>query len=238
VAEKYTHEELVELLQRSIALKERADERAYSKEDLAAAAKELDLDPALLQTAAVELEARRAARSLAPRPFDTRVELEVQPERFSLRVPPLRPSPKTLAPVGFGVFWLSFVAFWTAGASKGSFLFAAFSIPFWIVGLAMLRRGVAPLIQRTTIELGAGGGRLTTAPLGRRVELRVGELRPHLGVQTRKVQRDDDKEATIEEPALLLDHGTATFPLLVGFSDAERRWVEAELRTWLEARAT
>ena len=52
MAEKYTHDELVELLQRSVALKARADEESYTSEDLAAAAKELDLDPALVHRAA------------------------------------------------------------------------------------------------------------------------------------------------------------------------------------------
>ena len=38
----------------------------------------------------------------------------------------------------FVVFWLGFICFWTFFASQGSGLFAMFSIPFWLVGFAML----------------------------------------------------------------------------------------------------
>ncbi len=42
-------------------------------------------------------------------------------------------------PIGiFAVIWISFVAFWTWGASQASVLFALFSIPFWLVGIAMV----------------------------------------------------------------------------------------------------
>lgn len=38
----------------------------------------------------------------------------------------------------FAIFWLSFVAFWSWGASQGSFFFALFSIPFWVIGISMI----------------------------------------------------------------------------------------------------
>lgn len=34
----------------------------------------------------------------------------------------------------FSIPWLGFQVFWTAGAVKGGYAFAAFSIPFWLVG--------------------------------------------------------------------------------------------------------
>ena len=63
----YTHDELVEVLQRSIALSEAAKDRPYTDADLVAAAKELDVEPEMVRKAQAELERRRAARSLAPR---------------------------------------------------------------------------------------------------------------------------------------------------------------------------
>jgi hypothetical protein len=39
----------------------------------------------------------------------------------------------------FATFWICFIAFWTWGAAHGSILFAAFSIPFWVVGIGMWR---------------------------------------------------------------------------------------------------
>jgi hypothetical protein len=38
----------------------------------------------------------------------------------------------------FAIFWLSFVSVWTVLAATSSIIFAAFSIPFWIVGIFML----------------------------------------------------------------------------------------------------
>ncbi len=38
----------------------------------------------------------------------------------------------------FTTVWLSFITFWTWGASQGSIIFALFSIPFWFVGINML----------------------------------------------------------------------------------------------------
>jgi len=40
-------------------------------------------------------------------------------------------------PIGFATFWMGFIAFWTWGALQSSLAFALFSIPFWLVGLAM-----------------------------------------------------------------------------------------------------
>ena len=46
----------------------------------------------------------------------------------------------------FGVFWLSFVAFWTFLALQASMIFAMFSIPFWLVGFVL----VGGLLKRVT----------------------------------------------------------------------------------------
>ena len=40
--------------------------------------------------------------------------------------------------VFFALFWNGFVLVWTLLAAQGSLLFAAFSIPFWVVGLGIL----------------------------------------------------------------------------------------------------
>ncbi len=47
--------------------------------------------------------------------------------------------------LGFAIFWLTFVAFWTAGAAMGSVFFALFSISL-IVGIGMLSAAVHNLL--------------------------------------------------------------------------------------------
>ena len=47
-------------------------------------------------------------------------------------------SPALTYNIFFTTFWLGFISFWTIGAAFGSIFFAAFSIPFWLVGFTML----------------------------------------------------------------------------------------------------
>jgi len=82
-----------------------------------------------------------------PRPFDAQALLERTPQRLLVHVPARGMKGGLWALLGFGVFWLTFVAFWTAGAlgilfggqvQAWNLGFAAFSIPFWLVGFGML----------------------------------------------------------------------------------------------------
>jgi hypothetical protein len=54
----------------------------------------------------------------------------------------------------FATFWICFIAFWTWGAAQGSILFAAFSIPFWIVGLGMWRGILIGITETQELRLG------------------------------------------------------------------------------------
>jgi hypothetical protein len=227
----YTHDELVAVLQRSIALGEAAKDRPYTDADLVAAARELDVDPQMVRKAQAELERRKAAREVAPRPFDTRVELETSDRRFYLGVPPVRFSAATVVPLGFMTFWFTFLTFWTTMAAKGSLVFAAFSVPFWLVGVAMFRATVFPLFQTTTIELGPETGSIETRPLGKRTRLRTAELRAR---RDEKIVSQSEGGRN-QEAGVVLEHGTKTFKLLTGFSEQEQRWVHEQLREWLPA---
>ena len=58
-----------------------------------------------------------------------------------------------LPQIGFTIFWLGFISFWTWGASQGSVAFAMFSIPFWIVGFAMLGGIINSIFETQTLKL-------------------------------------------------------------------------------------
>lgn len=227
-----SYEELDDVLKRSTALQARRGNAVFTKQDLFDAARELGIDG---KTAAEVVEAhfaRRASTKLAPRPFDTRVQLAVTPELLALTIPPLRPSPKHLAPLAFVGFWFAFIAFWTAGAARGSALFALFSLPFWAAGVGMLARFVLPLVQKTRLTLDRNAGELVVSPFGRRRALRTSELRVRIGEHVRHRQ----KGMAVEKepgPALLLEHGVQTMALLDGYSPQEQRWIESELAAWL-----
>lgn len=58
----------------------------------------------------------------------------------------------------FAIFWLSFITFWTWGASQGSIIFALFSIPFWLVGIMMVGGIINGMFETQTLT--AGGGQI------------------------------------------------------------------------------
>jgi hypothetical protein len=91
-----------------------------------------------------------AAGPTAPpeRPFDAWAVVDRTPERMIVVIPANGMRAATWGLLGFAIFWLGFIAFWTAGALGVFFnhgrvrpqnaLFAAFSTPFWLVGIGML----------------------------------------------------------------------------------------------------
>ena len=58
-----------------------------------------------------------------------------------------------VASAGFATFWLGFITVWTFFAAQGSLLFAAFSIPFWFVGFAMVLGVFTSLFGKQRIEV-------------------------------------------------------------------------------------
>ncbi|MCH2023938.1 MAG: hypothetical protein MK207_15790 [Saprospiraceae bacterium] len=56
-------------------------------------------------------------------------------------------------PIFFTVLWLSFIAFWTRGASGASILFAMCSIPFWVAGFGMLSGVINLIFETQTLKL-------------------------------------------------------------------------------------
>lgn len=81
------------------------------------------------------------------RPFNARAHLERDASALLIHIPAHGMRAGTWGLLGFATFWTAFVAFWTAGAGGFFFnagppqpvnlLFAAFSIPFWCVGIGM-----------------------------------------------------------------------------------------------------
>jgi hypothetical protein len=233
---KFTRQELETIVRRSVARQADVSDGSYTIDEMVEAAQELGVDPVIVRQTA-EAHVARREKAVVVRPFDTRVTVQSDGGTFQLVVPRLPFRGKHVAHLGFTAFWFAFLTFWTKGAAKGGGFFVAFSIPFWFAGLAMLRRSVLPLLQKTTLTLGPAEGQLVTAPLGRRRRLRVTELRARIGDHA----RDRHEGMAVEkgnEPAVLLEHGTETIALLDGFSRQEQEWVLAELQAWLSSQST
>jgi hypothetical protein len=227
-----SRDEFLALLQSSVTLEARRGADRYSKDELLAAARELQIDPAVANELVDAYVAHRNTLELSPRPFDTRIQLSTRPDEFDLTIPPLRLNARALAPLCFVAFWFAFIGFWTHGALRGGGLFAAFSIPFWAAGIGMVGRFGLPLLQTTRLLLNRDSGTLRTSPVGRTRTLRTPELKSRIGDHERyrhqgmAVERQPAK-------ALLLEHGTQTMPLLDGYSEQEQKWIASELQAWL-----
>jgi hypothetical protein len=93
-------------------------------------------------------KAESTPAALPERPFDAWIIVDRAPDRMIIAVPPFGMRAATWGLLGFAIFWLAFISFWTAAALGVFFnhgrvrpqnaLFAAFSTPFWIVGIGML----------------------------------------------------------------------------------------------------
>jgi hypothetical protein len=226
-----SEKELTDILKRAAEREAKEGPRMFTASDVLAAGRELGLAPATVQAVMSERLSERK-RDVVPRPYDTRIRLSAADDRFELDVPAAGLSAASVATLGFSAFWLAFVGVWTAAASHGPMPFALFSVPFWMVVLWMVYRPLSDAFSRTRLELTPDEGVLIRRPGGRRVSLPTRELRAKLGrVQDLRLRPRGQGPRLVE--ALQLECGTKTHNLLTGFSEAERRWVHAELERWL-----
>jgi len=228
---KLTQQELTVVLRKAAELEGREGPRSFTPEDAVAAGRELGLARGTVEAVLAEHLARKRNLAAVERPFDTRIVVEATPDRFVAHLPARGPHLQGLAKVGMSAVFLSFVAFWTtaATATGAPDFFPLMSLPFWAAGLGMMASGLGGMITSHRLELDRREGRLVARPLGLTRRLRHSELRPRL--DRVRIYRQRGEHADM--PVLAIDHGTRTFRLLAGFSEAEQRWLKAELERWL-----
>lgn len=75
-------------------------------------------------------------------------------DKYEIEIPKTGFKAKHIYLTFFSIFWLAFITFWTFGAAQGSVFFALFSIPFWIVGLLMMKGLIISIFgtQKISIE--------------------------------------------------------------------------------------
>jgi hypothetical protein len=229
---KISHVVLVDILTRAAEREARDGDKVFTTKDVLDTGRDLGLAPEVVQKALAEHLSRREAKREVVRPFDTRIQLTSTEGRLVLDVPAAGVNRGSLATLGFSVFWLGFIAFWTAGASRAPLPFAAFSIPFWMIGFWMFYRSIWGMMSRVRLELGPETSVLVQRPGFRRRQLPTRELRVKAGrVEVMRLQSKGQPPKLVE--AVQIECGTRTYPVLVGFSDAERRWVRTALENWL-----
>jgi hypothetical protein len=139
-----------------------------------------------------------------------------------------------LGSVSFSGLWLAAFAYWTSHAAKGDPGFALFTLAFWLALLGMIGGLALMLIRKTTLTLNRDVGELAIT-FRRRRALMTPVLRVHIDDEESGTDDDnDDGKPRKAKKQLLLEHGVDTFPLLHGYSPQEQRWIESELRAWLQ----
>ncbi len=178
------------------------------------------------------------------RPFDAWAVVEREPDRLMIHIPPHGMRAGTVGLLLFAIFWLGFVAFWTAGALGLLFAqkpqglnigFACFSIPFWLVGLGML--GGVLWASRSSRTVYFDGVEMVT-------ELRCLLWRRRRARDLASVQHAREYDATARsdnQPAssncgveIVYTGGSFTLPCS---SRAEQQWLLAEINDYLQSHA-
>jgi hypothetical protein len=233
---KLSYQEMDTILKRSVELQARRGSTEFSAQDVLDAARELGINAHTAEEVVqVHLARRATAANLVPRPFNTRIRLEVSPDTFSLTIPPIRLSWGLLGSVAFSGGWLAAFAYWTSNAAVHDEGFALFSLAFWLALLGLVGSLALMLIRKTTLTLNRDVGELATT-FGRRRALMTTELRVHIDDEESGNDDDDDDNGKTRKAKkqLRLEHGVDTLALLHGYSPQEQRWIESELRAWLQ----
>lgn len=92
------------------------------------------------------------SRDLQP-PVGSKIVVDLYTSEHTVFIPSRGFRWSDLYTILFATFWCAFIAFWSWGASRASLLFAAFSIPFWIVGIAMWTGILVGATETQTIDL-------------------------------------------------------------------------------------
>jgi hypothetical protein len=182
---------------------------------------------------------------LPQRPFDAWANLERDDRRLSIFVPAHGMRAPTWGMLGFATFWLAFIAFWTAGAlglfgiGKGGGIkpvnlgFAAFSTPFWLVGLGMLAS--VAWMSRGTKSVWIDSVQMVT-------EMRCFPWRCRRVFDRQEVQCAREGSAFVrgrhgggyEQRFVEMVFTNGSFKITCD-SDAERAWMIAEINDFLQA---
>ena len=183
------------------------------------------------------------AEPLPQRPFDAWAVTERTAESLIVHVAPQGMRGGTWALLGFALVWLGFIAFWTAGALGVFFgngmrlenaLFAAFSTPFWLIGLGML----------VGVLWSARGHRVVYVDASiMKTEIRCLAWRRRKAIDRSEVQharegafnvRSRNGQPAYSPYAVEIIYTKGSFRLPCN-SQAEREWLIAEINDFLKA---
>jgi hypothetical protein len=180
-----------------------------------------------------------AAPAVPERPFDAWAVVRREPRLLAVHLPAQGLRSTAWGMLVFAIIWIVFVCFWTIGAlgilfggqiQRQNAPFAAFSIPFWIVGFVLL--GGVVWMSRGTRSVMIDAAQLVT------------ELRCLRWRRTRTCRRDQVQCARAGQRAWKQEGAPATLTAEIIFtkgsftipctSAAEQAWLVAEINDFLQ----
>lgn len=198
------------------------------------------------------LEPERAARVLesgespessggaeAP-PYGSRIRLSHANGSLELSVPERGSARVGATLLGFSAVWLLFIGLWTTMtmAMGAPIFFPLFSVPFWLVGVVMLRKGIGSFFGKTWVWIDDAGlrlrrrvvlpGRVASVPLAA-----IGSV----GIQPSSSWQVNGPAARAGRPQVMrIQAGARSFTFGECLSDPERKWLRDTIRKEIERR--
>jgi serine/threonine protein kinase len=161
-------------------------------------------------------------------PSDSKVSADVTENGLFIKIPGSGFRGRNALSIGFPVFWIGFVAFWTmmALSMRAPFFFPMFSIPFWIAGVVMIKSvaknalgSVELILNRDGLMYSSGRRRNASWALDDIGAIRVRRAQV-------QINSNDAKE-------LLIETGTRSISVGTGLSERELLYLEGIIRKTL-----
>uniref|UniRef100_A0A7I4CAM7 non-specific serine/threonine protein kinase n=1 Tax=Physcomitrium patens TaxID=3218 RepID=A0A7I4CAM7_PHYPA len=175
--------------------------------------------------------------SAVRRPAGAQVELKRSSNMLEVAIPAHGLTQETAESGAFTVAWNAFVAVWTRSAMAGGGpVFAAFSLPFWFVGLRLAKRTL--FSTAVAIKLEFDGPNFS-------IEWSIGTMWKHKVVgETKNLRSIDVVEEKVQDPdqgyskrlatSLVLYEGSNKHEFGSGLQPEELEWLLAEIKSHLQ----
>ncbi|GAB4139312.1 zinc ribbon domain-containing protein [Thermopirellula anaerolimosa] len=184
------------------------------------------------------------------RPADARILIERRPDKLFIYVPAMGFRWALVPVMGFAIFWLGFIAFWTIGAlgllggmkdntiGIENILFACFSIPFWLVGFAMLGGCLWAMTASRLVYLDAATlmTRIKALFFSWRWSLSRDQVQT-VRLRTGPTSREEDSadiNTALTPHVVEIVYKNGKLPIYCAAAD-EQRWVYGEIRAFLDS---
>lgn len=135
----------------------------------------------------------------------------------------------------FSIIWLTFITFWTTMALQASIAFAAFSIPFWLIGIGMLFLSVVGAKEKQEVridkefftirKLRPVKPKVIQIPFGDITTVALENYISKSSISFRPANRNYKQNSYVPSLTPVITYGTNKESFFENCSEAERKWI-------------